>query len=81
MAICFVTDVREGESDILSGNENKTLSVVNLDGGLITEIVPINGPWTHEKLCSIADKLDSLGLTQEGADAFLGEQWVGSTEI
>ncbi|ABO92425.1 conserved hypothetical protein (plasmid) [Aeromonas salmonicida subsp. salmonicida A449] len=33
--------------------------------------------WTHEKLCALDIPLERL----QGADAYLGDTWVGSTEV
>lgn len=81
MPISFVTDVKEGETDILSGYENKVLSIIDLDGKPIIDVTPASGPWNHARLCEIGVKLELLGLTQEGAEAYLEDQWVGSTEV
>lgn len=72
----FATEVLPGEECIISGSENEPLIIRSLDGDLITTVLP-EGSWTHEKLMSV--DLSDLDLTQ-GADAFLGDQWVGSTE-
>ena len=76
----FITDMQEGEIDILSPVKHETLIIKTLDGELIREIdPPAAGGWTHEALCNQAELLDSE--TELGAEAYLGSCWVGSTEV
>lgn len=77
--ICFVTDVWEGEPDILQAVRGESLQVYDLDGGLIGTIpAPADG-WGHDALECQAERLALK--TRDGADAYLGSQWVGSTEV
>lgn len=72
----FATEVWPGEECIIKGYENEPLIIRDLDGHVLTTINP-TGPWTHDKLASL--DLSHVNLLY-GADAFLGDQWVGSTE-
>ncbi|MCC8345320.1 hypothetical protein LNN35_21390 [Pseudomonas stutzeri] len=77
--ICFVTDVNAGEPDILAAIANGPLEICDLRGTLIhAEPAPASG-WTHEALLAIAGLLKDR--TQDGADAFIAGEWVGSTEV
>lgn len=74
--ITYVTDQRTGETDILTPHRFGTLQIRDLEVvTLITVKAPENG-WTHEILCSIQPS-----GTGEGAEAFLNEHWIGSTEV
>ena len=77
--IYFVTDRRPGERDILPGVAHEPLSVTSLDGSLITTTQPPPGGWTHDRLQEEAQRL--ADATRDGADAWLGTTWVGSTEV
>lgn len=78
-AMKFITDTRAGEMEILTpANLFKTLRIVHGDDGqlLFTCVAPQDG-WTHEKLCALELPLGD----QPWADAYLGDEWVGSTEV
>ena len=78
--LCFVTDIQSvSEPDILGVLRYERLAVRALDGSLIVEIDPPQGGWTHEDLVARATFLERT--TTDGADAFLGRVWVGSTEV
>ena len=78
--ICFVTDIRSHrEADILRHLSAEPLVVRSLEGDVITEIDAPAAGWTHEGLVAEAVRLE--GRTTEGAEAYLGGVWVGSTEV
>lgn len=77
--ICFITDIREGEMDILSPVKHEPLLVLGLDGGLIDQVIAPASGWTHDALIAQGERLTPK--TKEGADAFLGSVWVGGTEV
>lgn len=77
--LCFVTDRRPGEPDLMAALRMETLKVVDLDGGAILAREAPAGGWTHDELERIAVAIEPDCLA--GADAFLGPQWVGSTEV
>ncbi|HAS8195750.1 TPA: hypothetical protein I7682_17870 [Vibrio vulnificus] len=67
-----------GEPDLLKGNETAKLIITNLDGQVIGCFTP-SGLWTHDELESFEfGKLDPENL---GWDAYLGERWIGSSEV
>lgn len=78
--ICITTDRwNENEPDILSAHRHKPLRIKLGDSGIeITEPAPVEG-WTTAALNDSANRLYA-GFS-EVADAFLGHQWVGSTEV
>ncbi|ASI21398.1 hypothetical protein E4188_23150 (plasmid) [Aeromonas media] len=76
----FITDVLPGESVILAPSLiHCLLQIVDLFDNtvVIFEYTPPAEGWTHENLCALDIPLERL----RGADAYLGETWVGSTEI
>lgn len=77
--ITFVTDIRLGEVDILSQAQHNVLLIKNLNGDAITSITPPQTGWSHRSLTEVAEDLPPE--TERGADAYLGNVWVGSTEV
>jgi 5'-deoxynucleotidase len=81
LMIKFITDIlNSNEPDILSPAKHSVLLIISIDHQLLNRFEsPVNG-WTHEKLCDLNSK---YGETWNfcGADAYLGGQWVGSTEV
>lgn len=77
--ICFITDIREGEIDILTTSAKaEILRIESLEGCLIAEMKAPRSGWTHSALVAVAEKLKAD--TKTGAEAYLGAMWVGSTE-
>ncbi|BBP46343.1 hypothetical protein THMIRHAS_17160 [Thiosulfatimonas sediminis] len=77
--IKFVTDVRPGEKDILTPVKHEKLKVTDLDGRLVVVVEsPVEG-WSDELLWRWSEMLKQV--TENGADAYLGDVWVGSTEV
>lgn len=77
--ICFITDIREGEMDILSPVKHEPLLILGLDGGLIDQVLAPASGWTHDALIAQGERLTPK--TKQGAEAFLGSVWVGGTEV
>lgn len=77
--ISFITDQRSGEPDILTPYRGAPLRVLCLSGNALTSVAAPKGGWTHEALSEQARRLERL--THDGADAYLGDAWVGSTEV
>ncbi|EGQ9284290.1 hypothetical protein F7U66_00285 [Vibrio parahaemolyticus] len=67
----------QGEEDLLIGHENEVLIIMNLDQIPVKRISPPNGGWTHDEL----EKVDYYGISPDGWDAFIGHQWMGSSEV
>lgn len=69
--------MNEHESDLLIGHETDELIIKSIEGELMETIQPPKDGWTH-------DSLESLYISQyspNGWDAYLGTQWIGSSEI
>jgi hypothetical protein len=75
----LITDQRSGEPDLLPLLKHKAFEVRSLAGDVLATVpAPVSG-WTHEQLLAVA--VEHEALTYDGADGYLGIQWVGSTEI
>lgn len=77
--ITFITDERAGELVILEPVYKEDLKVVDLEGRLIEVVEAPRKGWTHQVLQSTAERL--AVKTSKGAEAYLGDSWVGSTEV
>jgi hypothetical protein len=65
------------EPDILSGFETFKLIVKDLKGNRVAEIPPRGDHWTHDEL----ESLDLFSYSPHGWEAYLGENWIGSSEV
>ncbi|MFA1240858.1 hypothetical protein ACCC84_21355 [Serratia odorifera] len=65
------------EPDLLCGYETAKLVVKDLSGANATEYATPEQGWTHASL----EALDLCVAFPDGWDAFLGGEWVGSSEI
>lgn len=75
----LVTDQRPGESDVLSTVKHQAFEIRSLAGTVLATVkAPVSG-WTHVQLQAVA--MEHEAITRDGADGYLGGQWVGSTEI
>lgn len=72
----YITDQRAGEPDILTLVKNGELTIRSLHGQIIhTQAAPDND-WTHLLRCEVqAEGMES------GADVWLDDIWIGSTEV
>ncbi|GGE80548.1 hypothetical protein GCM10011533_36160 [Streptosporangium jomthongense] len=77
VAICFIVEREKPcEPDILTSVVHLTLTVLDAGRNLVFEMpVPKSG-WSQRMLESV-----TAHLTLPELDAFLGDTWVGSTEI
>jgi len=85
--IRFITDRRvksDGilEPDILEGYDTEQLRIETLEGEELVAVSP-RRPWTHDDLTNMLPALEYIlgDRLQAGVNAYLGEQWVGSTEV
>ncbi|RSE57578.1 hypothetical protein EGT81_19260 [Alcaligenes faecalis] len=77
----FITDTRPGEPPVLNGNLAQPLVFKTLDGE-IAAVVQTDRPWTHEQLTAVdLDSVLGANYTSQGFDAYVGNTWVGSTEV
>ncbi len=79
VVLTFITDIQGAEPDILSSVYREDLYIKSLSDEVI-EIIPAPKiGWTHKSLEASAVNINELA--GEGADAYLGGVWVGSTEV
>lgn len=76
----LITDIRPGEPDLIAGYEQTALRLRSLDGRTLAS-VPAKEAWTHERLMVAIEVNRSVVEDAGGADYFLGDQFIGSTEI
>jgi len=76
MHISYITDQRPGERDILTGLELNRLEIRDLAGEVLLTVDAPSTGWTHESLSAV-----QTPKANAGADAWLSDQWVGSTEL
>lgn len=74
--ITYITDQQNGEPDILSPHQSETLIIRSHEGKDLLKVAAPETGWTHEALCAIQP-----AESEEEADAYLGAQWVGSSEV
>jgi len=79
--ITIVTDIKHGEPDVLKPIQKEDLYLKDLDDGVIFRMSPIDGSWTHESLVVTVEQICKGCPCDNGADAFLGNTWIGSTEV
>ena len=79
MTICFVTDCRAGEEDILVRLAFEDLVVRGEQGITVAHIRPPFDGWTHDVLMHVGARIAEQH--RDALDAFLGGEWVGSTEV
>ena len=77
--IHFWTDRRPGEPDILAPLKDATLVVTTIEGASLHMSTAPESGWTHERVVEKARSLSNL--TADGANAWLGPELVGSTEV
>lgn len=77
--ITFITDTKPGETEIISpSNMFKNLRVFDGDHrDLLFECEAPREGWSHDALCAV----DLRSINDLCADAYLGDDWVGSTEV
>lgn len=79
--LTFVTDIQTThEPDILATVKDKPLLLLTIDGQLLARYEAPQGGWTHLALCRM-NRFIMPAWSELNIDAFLGEQWVGSSEI
>ncbi|EMA4492025.1 MULTISPECIES: hypothetical protein [Pseudomonadaceae] len=77
--LSLVTDQRPGEPELLATVKHQAFEIRSLAGNVLATVTaPVSG-WTHEQLLDVAVQHEAI--TRDGADGYLGTQWVGSTEI
>ena len=69
--------INHSEIDLLIGNEHQCLIIKDLEGKITKEIYAPQGGYTHELL----ELIDYFIYSPNGWDAYLGDGWIGSSEI
>ncbi|MDX1366885.1 hypothetical protein [Pseudomonas sp.] len=87
--ITFVTDQRHenraGYSrvgfhrDVVSATGGVTGGVAGGDSSTLRFLPAPAGGWTHDLVVELAKEIEPI--TRPGADAYLGGDWIGSTEV
>ncbi|HDS0958707.1 TPA: hypothetical protein QDZ28_002395 [Pseudomonas putida] len=75
----LVTEQEAGEPDILSVVMHSAFEIRSLAGDVLVTVPAPESGWTHAQL--VATAVEHEAVTPDGADGYLGGQWVGSTEI
>lgn len=74
--LTYITDQQPGETDILLPCCAEVLIIKDMQGNEIYREPAPQAGWTHQALT----KIQPDGI-QDGADAYLKDTWVGSTEV
>lgn len=74
----FITETLPGEPDILHDVKHSDLEYRGLYGRLLSTTQAPECGWNHTLLTSQIPPEIPAG---EGIDAFLGDMWIGSTEV
>lgn len=76
-----VRPVTGNASDLLAGREQCDLVIKGPTGNVLANWAA-PGRWTHDALGSRLNQDDAVRLVDgDCADAFLGTEWIGSTEV
>lgn len=78
--ITFITEIRNNEPDILTPCKHERLLVMSIEGQFLNSYEAPREGWTHETLVKLSKVFPDQWAVC-GADATLGDQFVGSTEI
>jgi len=72
----------DSEPDLLVGNRLARLRLKSLAGDVLAELLP-QPEWTHEALFAVTDDARTCEMVKEsgGADLYLGDVCIGSTEV
>ncbi|EGQ8547891.1 hypothetical protein ACPHXT_004023 [Vibrio alginolyticus] len=72
--------INQSEPDLLIGNEFSPIIIKDLDEQVIVTIEPsLPAGWTHDLLEQTNTYAQSI--SPDGWEAYLGGQWIGSSEI
>lgn len=76
-----IRPINNNEPDHLTGRENLTFILTDLDGKELLRIEPPHDGWSHDTL----EAIDCHALSPYGWDAYLGvvnsENWIGCSEV
>lgn len=77
--LTLVTDQHPGEPDILTAFKHEVFEIRSLAGTVIATAQPPADGWTHDHLVAVAN--ENCDAVSDGAEAYLGREWIGSTEV
>lgn len=80
MSLTIITDVKPGESCLLTEATIRSPLILISDttgARILFKPSPVDG-WSHDK---ILDACSGINTSNEVVDAFLGDTWIGSTEV
>ncbi len=81
MMIHFITEeLSSKEPNILTDVKFNALLIMSLEGQYLARFDAPTTGWTHQSLCNI-NMLFESAWAYCGVDAYLGNQWVGSSEV
>jgi len=81
MSFQIIVDQREGEPDILTEFEMENMIIKDENARILMEISP-PFPWTFETLGATWEAIyPKIKNKIHTADIYLGDQWIGSTEV
>ncbi|MDA8646799.1 hypothetical protein N9L75_03700 [Porticoccaceae bacterium] len=70
------------EPDLLQGAKGVfCFKLLGEEGETLRSWGDASSVWSHEQLDSFLDELVEDGLSCDGWDAFVGDLWVGSSEV
>jgi len=75
--VIITRPINPREPDLLIGFECLALIIHDLDGNEVATVSAPSGRWTHDEL----ESLDLYSYSPYGWDAYLGTNWVGSSEV
>lgn len=74
-----VTEQRPGEPDVLSAVKYEAFEIRSLAGDVLKAFAAPAAGWTRQQLMTVAYEHEPI--TRDGADGYLGGEWIGSSEI
>lgn len=69
--------INDSEPDLLIGFEQNDLIIKDLDSNVVATITSNKNGWTHDAL----ETFDFDSYSPFGWVAYLGEEWIGSSEV
>lgn len=75
----MITEKKQGRTDILAPIKLCELTITDLEKNVLTKMPAPHGGWTHFQLMFFASLHEDLMVN--GCDVYLGQCWIGSTEM
>lgn len=80
MRLTLVTDTKAGEQEIINDdNKKNALILIDESGKRLSKLKAPHEGWRHESLIDACKSIQIPALVS--IDAFLGDIWIGSTEV